>query len=185
MRDPNKKKYTIIGIVAVVVILVIVFLVTRQRTPSLSQQSSTAVLSETTKAKAVANINKTFTFSAVNQAKQKKDVSFTITSVERKDEIKVQGETRKANKNIDFLLVRIEIENTLTERLAIASADLIRLEDERGKLYSPDYHNGNVILDPISVKKDLISFVVDSRAKNFTLQVGELEGEKEKVEVKF
>ena len=185
MNNPNKKKYTIIGIAAVVVLLIIVFVASRPRTPNMSQQSSTAVLSETTKAKATANINKSFTFSAVNQAKQKQPVNFTITTVERKDEIKVQGEARRANKDVDFLLVRIEIENDKTERLAIAPADLIRLEDERGKLFSPDYHNGNVILDPISVKKDVISFVVNKSSKSFSLQVGELEGEKEKVEVKF
>lgn len=185
MRNTNRNKYIVFGTIAVVLVLAIVFFVTRRPQTASVTKSSSAVLSDTAKAKAVANINKTFTFKAVNQSKQTKDVSFTITTVERKDEIKVQGETRKANKNVDFLLVRIEIENQHTERLAIASADLIRLEDERGKLYSPDYHNGNVILDPISVKKDLISFVVDSGSKNFTLQVGELEGEKEKVDIKF
>lgn len=185
MRDTNRKKYITLGIIAVVVVLVIVFVVARRpQTPSMTK-SSAAVLTETAKAKAVANVNRSFTFDAVNQSKENKEVTFTITTVERKDEIKVQGETRKANKDIDFLLVRIEIENPHTQRLAIAPADLIRLQDENGKLYSPDYHNGNVILDPISVKKDLISFVVESSSKSFTLQVGELEGEKEKVEVKF
>lgn len=150
-----------------------------------SQTSAKSSSGEIPNSKATALINKTFKFNAINQNKGKKEVSFTIASVERKDEIRVKGEPKKAPKGYDFLLVRIEIQNTHSERLAIAPTDYIRLEDEDKKLYAPDYHNGNVILEPLSVKKDLLSFVVNKDSKNFTYQIGELDKNKETVKVNF
>ncbi len=71
-----------------------------------------------------------------------------------------------------------------TEKLAFGSAERIRL-DVDGKFYAPDYHNGIVVIDPISVKKDLLAFSVEKKTDKFVLQVGELEGEKEKIEINF
>lgn len=191
MKNMDRNKRKKIGTIALLLVIVMVigaFAVTRGAANSNSQASSnsTKVLSgDTSNAKATATVGKTFTFKAINQNKVKKDIKFTVLSVERKDEIKVQKEIRKGNKQSDFLLVRIEIENPHSERLALAPADMIRLQDARGKFFSPDFHNGNVILDPLSVKKDLLSFVVSRDIKKFTFQVGELEGDKEKIEVNF
>lgn len=182
----NKRKYTAIAILAVVILLGGAFALSSSAPKTSSQPKKVSIASsETVKATAIAELNKQFKFKAINQKRETKEVSFTIITVERKDEIKVKGETRRAPRDFDFMLVRVEIENTLPEKLAITPSDLIRLEDERGKLFSPDYHNGNVILDPLSVKKDLISFIVPKNTKKFVFQVGELDGKKEKVEVNF
>jgi len=122
---------------------------------------------------------------AVNAKKQEVPVTFTITTIERKDEIKVKGDPRRLTGGRDFVLVRIEIENDATERVAIASADRVRLEGGGGKLFAPDYHNGNVVVDPISVRRDLLAFIVDTDVKKLTFLVGELEGEKQRIEVSF
>ena len=178
-----------VGVIAIVVIVGGLVMLAKKASSSSSVLSdsrvSTTVSAETTKARATATIDKTFEFNAINQKKTEKKIKFTLVSVELKDEIKVKGEVRPAPKGYDYLLVRIEMENPEEERLALTPADLIRLEDNRGKLFAPDYHNGNVILDPLSVKKDLMSFMVNRDAKKFIFQIGELAGTKEKVEVTF
>lgn len=137
-------------------------------------------------AKATTEVNKSFEFpAAVVGGKGTEDVTFTIASAELKDEIQVKGELKKANKGSQFLLLRLEIENETTEKLALTPTDYIRLVREGEKKFSPDFHNATVIIDPLSVRRDLVSFIVDNETKSFKFLVGELEEEKETVEVNF
>ena len=137
------------------------------------------------KTTATAVINQDYQFQAVNAQKQTQPITYTIIQVDRKDEIKVKDQPRRAVANKDFLLVRLELTNDHPERLAIASADRVRLESEPGKLFAPDYHNGNVVIDPLSTRRDVLAFVVDTDIKNFVFLVGELEGDKQRLEVNF
>lgn len=185
-RGRVNKKFSVIAVLAVVVIAGGLFIVSRNNSGQVAgTQTSNRVTSlESNNAKATAEVYKSFDFEAINQNQDQKDIKFTISTVERKDQIMVQGEVKTAPKGSDYLLVRLEIENSHSERLAMTPSDLIRLDDA-GKLFAPDYHNGNVILDPISTKKDLVSFVVKSDAKKFAFQVGELNGDKQKVEISY
>jgi len=162
-------------------ILTFVLLGGSKNTSSTSSVSS----DKSVKAKATVSVGKSFEFRAVNAKKELVPVSFTITSMERKDEIRVKDKPRKLTGNKDYLLIRIEIQNDTTDRVAIATTDHIRLVEENGKLFAPDYHNGNVVIDPLSVRRDIVSFVVDEGVKKFTFQVGELTGDKQKIEVAF
>lgn len=131
-------------------------------------------------------VNRSFTFPAqIQGGKKTEDVTFTITTVERKNEIKVKSKPRQALPGNNFLLVRLELDNPSTERLIFASADFIRLLGKDDKKFSPDFHNGQVIIDPLSVRRDLVSFMAAQDQKNFTLLVGELEKDKERLEINF
>lgn len=176
-----KKYYKVVGIV--IIIFIISFFAVRSFSKSSKAARNSSDQSE--KAKATANIGKSFEFKAININKKEIPVTFTIDTVERKDEIKLQGESRTAPAGKDYVLVRIEIENKSTERVAIATADRVRLQGENNKLYAPDYHNGNVVIDPLAVKRDLLAFSVPSDVKSLVFLVGELDGEKQKVEVNF
>lgn len=167
-------------------ILFIVFVGLGKITKS-SNSKKGAQEQKTAPVKAKMEIGKNFQFFANHIGKKgAEDVSFTLVSAELKDEIMVNSNSRKAAKGSQFLLLRLEIENQTTEKLSFTSSDLIRLISKEGKSFSPDFHNGIVIIDPLSVRKDLVSFIVAEEEKNFTLMVGELEQEeKEKVEIKF
>ena len=178
---PSKKLLVVLG---VAVPLVLVFAWGRGKTLGTETASSVVSSQKSRESKATIEVGKTFTFNAVNAAKEEVPIKFTITTVERKDEIKVKDEPKKTTAGRDFLLVRIELQNDATERVAIATTDRIRLE-EAGKLYAPDYHNGNVVIDPISVRRDLVAFIVDTDQKEFSFLVGELAGEKQKIQIKF
>ena len=176
------KKYFRLSVVLGVVLIVLLSFTLLAKAAKRKAPSSLQVTSAPTKATAV--IDQSFEFQAINAAKDLKPVTYTITNVDRKDEIKVKDKSRQAASGKDFLLVRVEIQNNQTERLAIVSADRVRLE-ENGKLFAPDYHNGNVVIDPLSVRRDVLAFVVDSKTKDFIFSVGELEGDKQKLEVNF
>lgn len=178
----NKK--VLFSLIAFIVIVVLGFTLLGRggsKTKKGSQQSQV----QSSNAKATVDINKDFEFKAVNVKKERKSVRLTLLSAERKDEIKVKGETRTLPKGEDYLLLRLEIDNTTSEKLAITPSDLIRLEDENGKLFAPDYHNGAIVLEPLSVKRDLVSFMTTAKDKQFSLRIGELDGEKEKIDISF
>jgi hypothetical protein len=169
-----------------VIVLILIFLFARVVVSARNRVSKVdnGVVTQESKLTAFVEINKSFEFKAIDASKKEVPITFTIVSAERKDSIKVKGEDRKPVAGKDYLLLRIEMQNGKTQRVAIATSDRIRL-DENGKLFAPDYHNGNVVIDPISTKKDIIAFAVDAKQKTFTFQIGELDGEKQKVEVNF
>lgn len=181
------KKFTSSKLFKILFLLLVLFIGYKTIRPRLSQKEVAIQQPASVKpAKATTEVKKSFKFSASKIAgKGEEEVNFTITTAELKDEIKVKGVPRKANKGNLFLLLRLEIENESTNRLSLTPADLIRLVGENEKKFAPDFHNATIIIDPISVRKDLVSFIVSQEQRKFTLLVGELEKEKEKVEVNF
>lgn len=149
-------------------------------------QKTTEKVNEEALVKATVDIGKSFTFQAQKiKKKGTEDVKFTLASAELKDQIRVKGVPKNADSGRQFLLLRLEIENSSTDELSITPSDLIRLVREEGKMFAPDFHNATVIIDPLSVRKDLVSFVVPTTEKNFNFLVGELDGDKETVIVNF
>jgi hypothetical protein len=180
----RKNNKLILGAIAVIAFLGLAYFLSQSSNSPSVASSRISANNQPAATKATASVNKQFDFHAINQKKESKEITFSITTVDRKDEIKVKDATRKASIGKDYILVRLEMDNKNSERLALAPSDFIRLEVD-GKLFAPDYHNGNVILDPLSVKRDIVSFVVPKDIKQFTFQVGELSGKKEKIEISF
>ena len=181
IRQP-KIKIAVVGFLVVLLALGGFYLSGLRKANKLSPSGNRQVASEVT---ATADINQQFEFKGINSRSQPKSLKLTLVNVERKDEIKVKKEPRRASKSRDYLLIRIEIENSHPEKIALVTSNYIRLEGENGKLFAPDYHNGNVVVDPISTRRDTVVFTVDASRKSFIFQVGELEGEKQKIEVNF
>jgi len=184
----NSKRYlpwAIIGVFVVIAIVGILSLLKRSNSSTTSTGKTSVISGKVAKAKATVKVGEKFEFMAINAQKKEVPVSFTIDVIERKDEIKLKGEPQGAPAGKDYVLVRIEIQNDSADRVAIATADKVRLQSSDGKLFAPDYHNGNVVIDPISVRRDLLAFLVDTDVKKLTLLVGELGGEKKTIEVNF
>lgn len=185
MKKINKK-VLIVG--AVVIALVAGGVVSTQaqnrgNTKTASQQQTASTVAP---ALATVEVNKTFEFGVpVEILRTNQKIAYTVVTAERKDEIKIKGTATKAGGGKVYLILRLEINNPTTTRIQFMSADFIRMETADGKKFSPDYHNGAVTLDPISIKKDLVAFKVDEDQKNFKFQVGELDKEKQTVEIVF
>lgn len=170
--------------VLIVILVVALLLILSQILKKGKTDTSSSLETRESQTTAKANINKTFTFDARDAKSAAKAITLTFTSVERKDEIKVKSKTKRASNGKDFLFVRLEIDNKYTQKVAFTPNEIIRLEKD-SKLYAPDYHNGRLILEPLSVRNDSVVFTVNANLKEFSFQVGELEGEKQKILVKF
>lgn len=174
----NNKKILII-ILVLALLLILSQILKKGKT-----DTSSSIQTRESQTTAKANINKTFTFDAKDAKSAAKPITLTFTSIERKDEIKVKGKSKKAPNGRDFLFVRLEIDNKYTQKVAFIPNEIIRL-DKDGKLYAPDYHNGRLILEPLSIRNDSVVFTVNQDKQEFSFQIGELEGEKQKILVKF
>lgn len=146
----------------------------------------------TSQAEQKVSLNKEFEFKipAINDqgqmiVRKEGQIKFVLTDAELKKEIKVKNETKKANDGQNYLILRIELQNDTADRLAIISNKYIRLIGENNKKFSPDFHNAMVAIDPLSVRRDLVAYIVNQNAKNFTFQIGELEGQKQSIEMAF
>lgn len=117
--------------------------------------------------------------------KKTQKIKFIITDAELKKEIKVKNDVKKASDGQKYLILRIELQNDSADRLAIISNKYIRLIGENNKKFSPDFHNAMVAVDPLSVRRDLVAYIVNENAKNFTFQIGDLEGDKQSIEIAF
>lgn len=84
-----------------------------------------------------------------------------------------------------FLLVYLEIENNLQTPLLVNSQNYFRLINENDKRFASDFYNGATQVSAIATKKDQIGFVVKEGLKEYKLQVGEIDGKKEVVIIKF
>lgn len=128
-------------------------------------------------------IGRSFKFPVYGENGQATDISLTmnLTTAAKMRNILIQGKPAQAREGKIFLIVNMEVLNDFNQQLKIAPVDLIRLVDATGKKFAPDVHNEDVIVEPISVKKTRVGFVVDDPTTGLELQVGEIDGAKETV----
>lgn len=183
-----KKSYLITGFLIIIILGILFF---SQINKNEQSQKRSTVLSETsvTNQGDKIDVNRSFQFIAPPESgtgrKSNQNITFTITQVEQKNSIKVKDESKPAPAGKDYLLIRLEIDNPTTQRIRFLSADFVRLLREGNKKFAPDYHNGIVTLDPISVKRDLLAFTINENETKYVFQVGELDRDKEQIEIEF
>ena len=128
-------------------------------------------------------INKSFRFPVYDQNGKATDLflAMNLTSAQKMKNILIQGKPATAREGKIFLIINLEVANDQKQPLNIAPVDLIRLVDAQGKKFAPDVHNEAVAVEPISVKKTRVGFVIDEPSPGFELQVGEINGSKETI----
>lgn len=186
MRKINKK--FIYLSVSILIIISIPFFLLNKNSKAKSQENPKAIVTSPQKR---VELNRDFEFAIQvindqgNFTNKTKKIKFILTDAELKKEIKLKGESKEANEGQLYLILRIELQNDTSDRLAIISNKYIRLTDPNSKKYSPDFHNAMIAIDPLSVRRDLVAYIVNADTKTFTFQVGELEGEKQPIEISF
>jgi hypothetical protein len=114
------------------------------------------------------------------------NLKYSITSSERSRRIIYQGKQATAVKGRMFLILNIKIENPTTNSLSIKTRDFIRLTPEGTQdRLAPDIHNDPADVQAISTKLTRVGFAVDENVKNFKLYVGEINGEKQEIDLVF
>jgi len=112
-------------------------------------------------------------------------ITFSLVSAEQTNQIYVKNKPVRTTPDKGFLVLSLELENTTGERVYFYSSDYIRLLGPEGKKFEADFKNPRLEIAPLSTKKDKLVFLVSAGENNFQIQVGEIIGEKETININF
>lgn len=172
-----KRKLILIAIPVVILIAGIGLYKAKHYTPS----SASAQSQSNSKSQ---NLDQSFNFPIYSQGqKTENGLELKVTTIERSDQVVVNGKTATSKEGKDFLIINIEIKNPTNDKLNVHPVDFFRLVDDSGNHFAADVYNDPVVSEPIAIKKTRIGYVVDKSQSNFKFEVGEINGEKQTVEV--
>lgn len=180
-NQQGKLNLQTLAVIFIILLLLIggVFLVRRRRASN-QVRGTTKIIDQI-------EIGKQFEFAGLHPENRKpvtEKISFTIISAEKTDQIVVKNKLYKPPQGRVFLSLNLELKNESTQELGFFSRNLVRLMID-DKPFAPQFYNRGITVAPIAIKKDKLGFTVETKQKEFKLQVGELTGEKEIVELKF
>jgi len=129
-------------------------------------------------------LDKNFDFKVKISPEEEINLKMVLLGVKKVKTVATNSQPLQANPGEEFFILTLEYENNHSQALRVDSQNFFRLI--RGeKKHAADFYNGQIELPAISVKKDEIGFVVAEGEKSFKLQVGQVEGEKEEIEINF
>lgn len=173
-------------IIFIVIILVVVFGFLRRDSSSSNAQISESSSDSLQTPIAQADINKTFTFKVENSEGDDVNVGYIVDSAELRDSIVIRGQVANAVPGRDFLIVNLRLKNDTQSPVDFNARDYIRfIIGESDEKFAPDIHNDPVTIQPISTKNTRVGIPVDEGEENLKIQVGEISGKKEVIEIKF
>jgi hypothetical protein len=113
------------------------------------------------------------------------EFKITITNAHYSDSLLVQGKTARPVKGKRFLVVEMEIENPYKVPLYAFPVDIFRFIREDETKFAPSVHQGAVEIRPQATKKSNVAFVIEPGDKEFKIEVGDLNKDKEVLEIRF
>ena len=184
-RELKNKK--LIGFLALAAIILIIF-VFAQNSFKNQEASRNTPQTRVESAKEKAAINREFEFPLKNsKGNEVSKIKYTVESVELRKEILLKGKKASAVSGRIFFIANIKIANSFDKTIEINSKDYLRLVvgNNEGELLAADIHNDPVRVQAISTKYTRLGFPVNDSDKAFKLKIGEINGDKVDIEVKF
>lgn len=139
-------------------------------------------------ASSTTNINKEFSFPLKDsKGKEISNFKYMLEKAELRDEIIVKGKKATAVKGRVFLILTLKITNEYTQSIEVNTKDYVRLSvnGNRDEWLAPDIHNDPVKVQAISTKYTRVGFPINESDKDLVLRVGEINGEKEEINLAF
>lgn len=178
-RNTTKiKSFSIALVVVLLAGISIYFLFIRN---SSSTQTSQSTLATT---RASEDLNKDFNF-PISKEKDASKLKMTIEKAEFVDEIVVKGQKASAVPGRTFLILSVKLTNPSEQTIKMDTRNYVRLSVNKNEseFLAPDIHNDPVEVQAISTKLTRLGFPVNTTDRDFVLQVGEIKGDKEKIEL--
>ena len=138
--------------------------------------------------KATETLNREFDFPLTDSTgKQVGSFKYIIESVDLRDEIVVKGQKATAVKGKTFMVINLKIVNELNQGVQINTKDYVRLSvnGDKNDWLAPDIHNDPVEVQAISTKLTRVGYAISNTDKNIILRIGEINGAKTEVPIKF
>ncbi len=177
VKSALRPKFILIAIVLIIVIFLGSKIIFKKTAVKTSSAPSTPQKKQ--------DLNKDFTFPILSAAGSVANIKFTVQDAEINNQIVVQGQNATAVAGRTFLIVTLKLSNDLNQSININTRDYVRLSvngDENTWL-APDIHNDPVEVQAISTKFTRVGFAVNTIDKKFILQIGEIKGDKQKIEL--
>lgn len=176
----NKKLIFIVAIFAIGILLG-AKLFSGKSTP----QTTTA--SQTDATIATAGLNSDFEFPLKDSSgKEISSVKIKASNAVLKREVIIKGSRSAAQNGKAFLTIDLEITNDYNKSIDVNTRNYFRLKSESNNSWlAPDIHNDPVKVQAISTKTTRIGFIVDETTKKYILRIGEIDGDKQEVEINF
>lgn len=139
------------------------------------------------KPKAEQKINREFLFPLKNQlGKEVSKLKYEVQTAELRDEIVIKGAKATAVKGRTFLIISLKVTNNYDKSIQLNARDYLRLiVDNSPEKLAPDIHNDPVEVQAISTKYTRVGFPIDDKDQKLVLQVGEVAGKKDLIELKL
>lgn len=184
---PFNKKNIFKYLLPIVIVLLAVFLIRQALSP---RSVVNGVITEVSDTKPLATmaLNRSFSFPLRDgKGKEVGKLSYTIKDAELRKQIIVKGKRATAIKGRIFLILNLKIVNSLNQGLEVNSRDYIRftVNGNTKELFAPDIHNDPVEVQAISTKNTRVGIAINETDKNIELQIGEINGEKQKIKLSF
>lgn len=137
--------------------------------------------------KATVPINRNFTFNITNNGQTLGKIDYFLDGAELRNEIVVKGQTATAVRGRTFLIINLKLKNDQKTPITLNTSNFIRLSvnDNLKEWLAPDIHNDPVEIQAISTKLSRVGFPISDTDTKLKLQVGEIDGDKTVVDLKF
>lgn len=130
------------------------------------------------------DISRSFSFPAYDKNKKlsKNGLTYEIVSAEKTDQIVIKGKRATAVNNRAFLILNLKLHNEHDESLFINTRNFVRVQPmgTEDKL-APEIHNDTVEVQADSTKITRVGMPIDMTQNEFTLFVGEVDGDREEI----
>lgn len=185
LRNSGKK----LAFAPLIIAIIVVLLISYNAVKNLSKNGNTQTLGssdqriEIQKPKSEQKINRLFSFPLKgSDGKEVSKLKFDLQNVELRDQIIIKGQKATAVQGRTFLILNIKITNDYTKAVQINARDYIRLTvNSSSEKLAPDIHNDPVEIQAISTKYTRLGFPINDDDKNLILQIGEISGKKESI----
>lgn len=177
----QNKKY-----IAIVIIFVIgIFLGAKLFFPK--KETQTTIEPKTDATIATAGLNSDFEFPLKDSfGKELSTIKINASNAVLKSEVIIKGSRSVAQNNKAFLTIDLEITNDYNKSIDVNTRNYFRLKSESSDSWlAPDIHNDPVKVQAISTKQTRIGYIVNESDKKYILRIGEIDGEKQEVQISF
>lgn len=180
--------FVLVGIVVIVVAGVLITKAMKNSNHGPAQVAGTTTQNtQVSVAKPIAQetLNKSFDFPLKDTAgKTVSKFNYAIQSAEEDNQVIIKGQVATAVQGKVFLILNLKITNSFDKDVQLNTRDYVRLiVDNSSDRLAADVHNDPVDVQAISTKFTRIGFPISTDAKNLKLEVGEIDGKKQTIQL--
>ena len=179
--------FVVVGVIVIVVAGVLITKATRSNHQPAQVAGAATQNTQVSIAKPIAQetLNKSFDFPLKDSAgKTVSKFNYEIQSAEEDNQVVIKGQVATAVQGKVFLILNLKITNSFDKDVQLNTRDYVRLIiDNSSDRLAADVHNDPVDVQAISTKFTRIGFPINADAKNLKLEVGEIDGTKQTIQL--